>query len=321
MCLGSGVDEEERFFGYPEKISTTINKDRRNPVVGNQSVIEMPRIKFYPWFKGDPNTTYALHLDLATSKEGAYDCAAICLGHAEEASLVVGAREQDFFKQVFTDENIEDTPYVRNLLQAHPRLDPSSIRKISFRAEKPRETGTDIMDRVQERYTRGLDSYSRKIIIDFYAQLIGQGGGELQLQYVEELVEKIRRLGFKLGIVTADQWQSKQMLQNLSRAGIRAERRSTKNDYEANSTVKSLIYTGMIDYYYNSVFLREAEELVEIGGKVDHPEKSARRQKEEGKALGSSDVWEAVVGCSQSCFELPIGTSLGGVLATTRDED
>lgn len=324
MCEGSGQNEEERFFSYPKKISSSINRNRSNPVAGNLSFVELSgpnSIRFKEGFHGDPHKVYSLHLDLAGAK-GENDCAALCLGHAEEATDAVDIQEKAFLKELLRGEDGAGVEGIKRGMEAHPRLDPNSIKEWNFRPVKADETAEDVMERIQKIYSRDLVDYSRKVVIDLYLQMRGANGHELQLQHVEDLISVlIKELNFSLGIVTADQWQSKQLLQNLTRAGIRAERRSTKNDNEAHNTVKSLIYTGMLDYYENTVFVREAQELIEVDGKIDHPERSKRRESEEGRSKGSSDVWESVVGCVQGCFELPFRRSTNVLMGTIVGDD
>jgi hypothetical protein len=137
------------------------------------------------------------------------------------------------------------------------------------------------------------------VAVDLAVQLRSpSGGGEIQFALVAELIRRLRdERGFQFG-VSYDGWQSLGELQRLQALGFKAGTLSVDRTPGPAELAKELLYSGRLRYYNNMVLLREAEELVySKSGKVDHPERSRRREVEEGEPLGSKDVWDCVAAC------------------------
>lgn len=126
--------------------------------------------------------------------------------------------------------------------------------------------------------------------------------GEVRFQDLIDFVDKRlrRELGFNVTLMTYDGWQSKGEQQRVRERGIASETLSCDKTAGPAETLKGLIYSGLADYYAHPVFMREGEELVEEGGKIDHPRLSTKRAEEEGDNRGSKDVWDGAAGVAES---------------------
>jgi hypothetical protein len=72
----------------------------------------------------------------------------------------------------------------------------------------------------------------------------------------------------------------------------------------------------------HTVFVRELEELITVGRKIDHPEISKRRGMEEGgDERGSKDVSDSVAGVITSLIGMPKKPRTGFVGITGDDTD
>jgi hypothetical protein len=117
------------------------------------------------------------------------------------------------------------------------------------------------------------DHHIDKVVIDFMLTLRAPIGGELRLSRFRQLVFELTNMGFSIGKVTFDQWQSLETQQELRMKGYVVEQYSVDKKTEAYDTLVELMLAGNVDYYLDPVFVREFQELSVIDGKkVDHPE-------------------------------------------------
>jgi len=83
-----GKTAQSGYFKYREKIKEGINKDRISPVMEETIPIrEIARIRFHEWFKGERDSKYVVHIDLAKGKDTQFekaDCCGFALGHKIE---------------------------------------------------------------------------------------------------------------------------------------------------------------------------------------------------------------------------------------------
>lgn len=139
------------------------------------------------------------------------------------------------------------------------------------------------------------------VFVDLMLQITAPPGMEAPFSRVIDFIIFLRdELGFNISLVTYDGWQSVGEIQRLREAGFTAEVMSVDKTPDAANLTKELMYSGLMDYYTHRTFLREAEELEDQDGKVDHPEMSKLRDVEENENKGSKDVWDAVAGNCQT---------------------
>lgn len=131
--------------------------------------------------------------------------------------------------------------------------------------------------------------------VDFVVQLKPEGN-EVDFEKVRDFVYSLQDKGFDLTLVSLDQWNSTDFMQQLTKKGIPNKLQSVDRSLQPYNTLKDLLYQELISFYGNPILLRELNELQLIGGKVDHPKESMQRLKEEGKKQGSKDCADAVAG-------------------------
>lgn len=89
--------------------------------------------------------------------------------------------------------------------------------------------------------------------------------------------------------MTLDQFQSKEMIQTLTKKGIRSEYLSVDRIIDPYNMLKEAIYEKRISMYYNEYLYKELIQLEEVAigshTKVDHPK------------TGSKDISDALAGC------------------------
>jgi hypothetical protein len=98
--------------------------------------------------------------------------------------------------------------------------------------------------------------------------------GPVDLSEVKNWIINLRRLGFNLGLVSFDRWQSFDIQQELKQVGIRTETLSVaKKHYE---DLAMLIYEERLVAPHIDVLKDELLELRIVGNRVDHPRKKSK---------------------------------------------
>jgi hypothetical protein len=95
----------------------------------------------------------------------------------------------------------------------------------------------------------------------------------------------MRARGFIFKVITLDQFQSRDTIQQLRLQGMRSEILSVDRNPGISHSLKEAIYTKSLNYFDHPLLFKELKELQATdGGKVDHP------------YGGSKDVADAVSG-------------------------
>jgi hypothetical protein len=98
--------------------------------------------------------------------------------------------------------------------------------------------------------------------------------GPVDLSEVKNWIINLRRLGFNLGLVSFDRWQSFDIQQELKQVGIRTETLSVaKKHYE---DLAMLVYEERLVAPHIDVLKDELLELRIVGNRVDHPRKKSK---------------------------------------------
>lgn len=133
------------------------------------------------------------------------------------------------------------------------------------------------------------------IVIDLMLRINAPKHGEIRSSDVRGLLMELREYGCNLHKVTADQFQSAAMLQELDRVGIEAELLSVDRNMDGYNALKEAALEDRLTLYPYMPFVEEASRLEKQEsanrgkGKVDHPPK------------GSKDVTDAVAGVCLHC--------------------
>lgn len=123
------------------------------------------------------------------------------------------------------------------------------------------------------------------IEIDLMLKVEAPPEGEINFEEIRQVIYRLQERGFDITKVTYDGWQSIDSIQILKSKGMTAETLSVDRTIEPYDTLKSLLHTNRLDYYYFEIFNREYKRLELIKGKkVDHPQN------------GSKDVSDSVAG-------------------------
>jgi hypothetical protein len=118
----------------------------------------------------------------------------------------------------------------------------------------------------------GKQEKKAKIFIDLIMQIKAGPREEIRFEEVRKWIHRLREIGYNIGLVTFDQWNSADSIQALSSAGFKAEIFSVDRNPEAYYLTKSALLDDRLDYYYFKPFCEELKQLEEVkGGKIDHP--------------------------------------------------
>jgi len=119
--------------------------------------------------------------------------------------------------------------------------------------------------------------------------------GEINFEKIRKFIFKLVSMGFPIAKVTFDTYQSAEFEQILGGKGITTSIVSCDRTPQPYLTLKDLIYQGLVNLYYHPICLRELKELVrDQNGKIDHPNESLERLRDEGNKKGSKDVSDAL---------------------------
>lgn len=109
-------------------------------------------------------------------------------------------------------------------------------------------------------------------VIGFEADKSSQPAREIQIRWVGDLVLELRRRGFVIAQFTADQWQSLDLQQRLTVAGIETDKFSLDRDESGWRTMRDLAYESRLEIPEWELLMREVLSLSRLpNGKIDHP--------------------------------------------------
>lgn len=138
------------------------------------------------------------------------------------------------------------------------------------------------------------------IIVPLAVGINRYDGQETPISHLEEFIYDLND-NFEIGDFSADQFASRQLLQDLTMRRIPNRYLSVDRTDEAAVYVKSLASRGLLHIEDNKLLMKEGCELRRVGlNKVDHP------------STGSKDIFDAVDGC---VFDLYQNLDLAGQLS------
>lgn len=109
-------------------------------------------------------------------------------------------------------------------------------------------------------------------VIGFEADKATQPPREIQIRWIGDLVLELRRRGFIIAQFTADQWQSLDLAQRLTLAGIETDKFSLDRDEVGWRTLRDLAYESRLEFPEWELLLTEILSLSRLpNGKIDHP--------------------------------------------------
>ena len=187
-----------------------------------------------------------------------------------------------FFKQ---REKVESAMSIRNPLDQHRRFDESFVpdpdkiyyvhADLAQRHDKCAVAISHVDKWVNVQIGRDYQQVMPIVVVDAVAWWEPKVEGPVNLSEVKQWIQNLRRLGFNLGMVSFDRWQSFDIQNELKQVGIRTETVSVaKKHYEdmAMLVYEDRLIMPAIDLLY--------EELTELkimnNNKVDHPRKKSK---------------------------------------------
>jgi len=188
---------------------------------------------------------------------------------------------------------------------------------VSHWEERQRVRVVQVIDPVsgEKKLTREVYSETVPVIwIDLILRIVPPPNGEIILNDVRELIYELRSLGFQIGVITMDSFQSRDTMQMLAAKGFRVEELSVDTNIEPYNRMRMAMYEDRILAYTHDVLIKELKGLErnKKKGKVDHPKHS------------SKDLADALAGvvynCETKIFGEPVAPSLG-IVESPFDEE
>jgi len=132
--------------------------------------------------------------------------------------------------------------------------------------------------------------------VDLALQIIPPKGGEIKYSLIRQLIYDLRDLGFHIQIVTADKYQSKDMLQILNDNGFETGYISCDTSLEPYYNLRTAIYEGRMEIYDHPIFTNEIINL----------EEDTKRRKIDHRQGYTKDCSDAIAGSFWSLTQLGI---------------
>ena len=125
------------------------------------------------------------------------------------------------------------------------------------------------------------------VTIDLLTSFISPYNGEIDISTIRQFIVDLVNRGFRIGKMTADQFNSASLLQDIAKVGIETDLRSVDRNTSAYDTLKELVYDNrLIGFSYirdiitatgvlsTNEIIDELSNLIFSGRKVDHCQQS-----------------------------------------------
>ena len=187
-----------------------------------------------------------------------------------------------FFKQT---EKVRSAMSLRNPLDQYRRFDstfvPDPDKKYFVHADLAQKhdkcaVAIAHVDKwVNIQVIKDYQQVAPIVVVDAVAWWEPKVEGPVNLSEVKQWIQNLRRLGFDIGMVSFDRWQSFDIQNELKQVGMRTETVSVaKKHYE---DMAMLIYEDRLAMPAIDLLFEELTELkIMRGNKVDHPRKSSK---------------------------------------------
>jgi hypothetical protein len=139
--------------------------------------------------------------------------------------------------------------------------------------------------------TGDLSKKERKYFVDFMVYIKAKNGQEIPFYKVKDFILYLKKSRYPIMKVSADAFQSTDILQQFKLARIPTEKISVDRTTFPYNTLKQILYKGNILVPKVNRLIKELEELVYDGKKIDHP------------ANGSKDGADAITGALWACVQ------------------
>jgi hypothetical protein len=205
------------------------------------------------------------------------------LGDAMQRFACVPTYSSDaFFKQT---EKVREAMMLRNPLDAFRRFDETFVpdpEKIYYvhadlaqQHDKCAVAIAHVDKWVNIQVIKDYQQVAPVVVVDAVAYWEPRVEGPVNLSEVKQWIQNLRRLGFNIGMVSFDRWQSFDIQNELKQVGLRTETVSVaKKHYE---DMAMLIYEERLAMPAIDLLYEELTELkIMKNNKVDHPRKKSK---------------------------------------------
>ena len=150
----------------------------------------------------------------------------------------------------------------------------------------------------------------REYFVDFAVGITAPHGQEVNLTKVQDFIEYlIRNCNYPVACITADQFQSKQTLQNLQNKGFNTDYVSVDRSRDPYLFLRYLVHNRQILISKNDYLRDELKKIRDDGKRCDHP-------------VGShKDVADAVAGAIWKCANSTDIINKGHVVSAVLNKD
>ncbi len=146
----------------------------------------------------------------------------------------------------------------------------------------------------------------RRFYMDWILYVQAKPGDEIPIYKIRDWILGLRTINYPIAKITADQFQSSDLRQQLRLQGLDVECISVDRTKDAYHSLKNAINNERIFMINHPLLIKELRELREDDRKIDHPEN------------GSKDGSDAVAGAFWSC--LSSNTIMNQLLLQKQDE-
>ena len=205
------------------------------------------------------------------------------IGDAMQRFACVPTYSSDaFFKQ---RDKVQNAMSIRNPLDTFRRFeetftpDPDKIyyvhADLAQRHDKCAVAIAHVDKWVNIQVIKDYEQVAPVVVVDAVAWWEPKVEGPVDLSEVKQWIQNLRRLGFNIGMVSFDRWQSFDIQNELKAVGMRTETVSVaKKHYE---DMAMLIYEERLVMPTIDLLFEELTELkIMKGNRVDHPRKSSK---------------------------------------------
>ena len=187
-----------------------------------------------------------------------------------------------FFKQI---EKVQSSMTLRNPLDGNRRFDETFVpdpdkiyyvhADLAQRHDKCAVAIAHVDKWVNIQVIKDYQQVAPVVVVDAVAWWEPKVEGPVNLSEVKQWIQNLRRLGFNLGMVSFDRWQSFDIQNELKQVGIRTETVSVaKKHYE---DMAMLIYEERLAMPSIDLLFEELTELkIMRNNRVDHPRKKSK---------------------------------------------
>ena len=187
-----------------------------------------------------------------------------------------------FFKQI---EKVQGAMTLRNPLDNNRRFDETFVpdpdkiyyvhADLAQRHDKCAVAIAHVDKWVNIQVIKDYQQVAPVVVVDAVAWWEPKVEGPINLSEVKQWIQNLRRLGFNLGMVSFDRWQSFDIQNELKQVGIRTETVSVaKKHYE---DMAMLIYEERLAMPSIDLLFEELTELkIMRNNRVDHPRKKSK---------------------------------------------